>query len=165
MSETSVPTPAEIISNKPLALAGNEHHNVDTGDPVDYWHWLGQHDAYPEPALEWRGPLAFARAHGALPGIDHEFGIRWGSNDDQRVSLRVEFGSDASLLYVYDPTWESTSSSAPTSHWPRSRTPSLVPCSSVSTWLLRTSSRCSHTCCRFARLRDPSYECGQRGTR
>ena len=106
MSETSVPTPAEIISNKPLALAGNEHHNVDTGDPVDYWHWLGQHDAYPEPALEWRGPLAFARAHGALPGIDHEFGIHWGSKRDQRVRLRVEVGAETGLLYVYDPTWD-----------------------------------------------------------
>ena len=80
--------------------------SAPTGDPVDHSCRFQQHDAYPQPALEWRGPLAFARAHGAVPGIDHDFGMRWGSNRDQRVSLRVEFGADAGLLYVYDPTWD-----------------------------------------------------------
>jgi hypothetical protein len=30
----------------------------------------------------------------------------WGSNDDQRVSLRLEDGDETGLLYVYDPTWD-----------------------------------------------------------
>ena len=106
MSEASVPAQAEIISDKLVALAGTDHQSVDTGGPVGDWDRPGQHDAYPQPALEWRGPVAFARAYAAVPGIDHDFGSRWGSNDDQRVSLRLEFGADTGLLYVYDPTWD-----------------------------------------------------------
>ena len=106
MSEASVPAQAEIISDKLVALAGNEHHHVDAGNPGEHWYRLGQHDAYPQPALGWRGPLAFARAPGTIPGSDHDFGSRWGSNGDQRVSLRVELGCEEGLLYVYDPTWD-----------------------------------------------------------
>jgi hypothetical protein len=57
-------------------------------------------------ALEWRGPIGFARTYGAVPGIHHDFGIRCGPNGDQPVSLRVELGADAGLLYVYDLTWD-----------------------------------------------------------
>ena len=106
MSEASVPSQAEIISGKLVTLVGNEPHNVDTGDPVDHSYWFQQNDACPHPALDWRGPLAFARAHEALPGIDHEFGTRWGSKRDQRVRLRVEVGAETGLLYAYDPTWD-----------------------------------------------------------
>jgi hypothetical protein len=106
MSEASFPDQSESISDQPVASAGKEHHNVDTGDPVDGRYRLGRRDAYPESALEWRGPVAFARAHGAVPGIDHDFGTSWGPNGDQRVSLRVEVGADAGLLAVYDPTWD-----------------------------------------------------------
>ena len=106
MSEGSVPAQAESISDKLVAWAGNEHQSVDKGDPVGYWDRLGQHDVYPQPVLEWRGPVAFARAYAAAPGIDHDFGMRWGSNRDQRVSLRVEDGAETGLLYVYDPTWD-----------------------------------------------------------
>ena len=106
MSEASVPAQAEITSDKLVALAGNEHQSVDKGDPVDHWYRLRQFDATPVPVLEWRGPVAFAKAYGALPGIDHEFGTRWGSNDDQRVSLRLADGDETGLLYVYDPTWD-----------------------------------------------------------
>jgi hypothetical protein len=60
----------------------------------------------PEPVLEWRGPVAFARAYGAVPGVDHDFGTSWGPNSDQRVSLRAELGCEQGLLYVYDPTWD-----------------------------------------------------------
>ena len=106
MSEASVPDKSEIISDKLVTLAGNEAQNVDRGDLVDDWHRLGLAHACRHPALEWRGPVAFARACGAVPGIDHDFWRRLGSNGDQRVSLRVEVGSDTGLLYVYDPTWD-----------------------------------------------------------
>ena len=106
MSEASVPDKSEIISDKLVTLAGNEAQNVDRGDLVDDWHRLGLAHACRHPALEWRGPVAFARACGALPGIDHDFWRRLGSNGDQRVSLHTEVGTDAGLLYVYDPTWD-----------------------------------------------------------
>ena len=106
MSEASVPDQSEIISDKLVTSAGNEHHDVNPADPVDHWHRLGQHDATRVSVLEWIGPVAFARAYGAVPGIDHDFGARWGYNGDQRVSLHTEVGTDAGLLYVYDPTWD-----------------------------------------------------------
>ena len=106
MREASVPDQFDRTSDKLVALAGNETQTVDTGDPVAGWYRVGLHDTYRQPALEWRGPVSFARAYGADPGIERDFGSRWGSNDDQRVSLRVEVGSDAGLLYVYDPTWD-----------------------------------------------------------
>ena len=106
MSEASLPDQSELSPDKLIALVGNEVRDVDTGYPIDHWYWLGQHDVYPEPVLEWRGPVSFARAHAAVPGIERDFGSRWGSNGDQRVSLRVEVGSNTGLLYVYDPTWD-----------------------------------------------------------
>jgi hypothetical protein len=106
MSEASVPDQSERSSDKLVALADNEHHSVDTGDSVDGWYRPWQHVACRQPALEWRGPVSFARTHAAVPGIERDFGSRWGSNGDQRVSLRVEVGSDTGLLYAYDPTWD-----------------------------------------------------------
>ena len=106
MSEAPLPDQSDRSPDKLIALVGNEVRDVDTGYPIDHWYWLGQHDVYPEPVLEWRGPVSFARAHAAVPGIERDFGSRWGSNGDQRVSLRVEVGSDTGLLYVYDPTWD-----------------------------------------------------------
>ncbi|MHB8186295.1 MAG: hypothetical protein ACYDDU_09425 [Dermatophilaceae bacterium] len=106
MSEATLPDQSWRIPDKLIALAGNDFRNVDTGDPVNDWDRLRQHNAYPEPVLEWRGPVAFAKAYGSVPGIDHEFGMRWGSNRDQRVSLRVELSCEQGLLYVYDPTWD-----------------------------------------------------------
>lgn len=106
MGQTSVPDRSESILDKLVAFAGNEHQNVEAGDPVDHSYRLGQHGSNPQPALGWQGPLAFARGHAAAPGIDHHFGTRWGSNGDQRVSLRVEVGATAGLLYVYDATWD-----------------------------------------------------------
>jgi hypothetical protein len=106
MGKGSVPDQSESISDKLIALAGNEHHNVETSDPVDDRFTLGQHDTDTQPALKWRGPVVFARAHGAAPGIDHHFGSRWGSKGDQRVILRVEVGCENGLLYAYDPTWD-----------------------------------------------------------
>jgi len=59
-----------------------------------------------EAGLTWMGPATFhAQFHGA-PGIDHDFGMRWGANGDQRLSLRVPVGGDRGLLYAHDPTWD-----------------------------------------------------------
>ncbi len=58
-----------------------------------------------EAGLTWMGPAAF---HAQFPpaGVDHDFGMRWGANGDQRLSLRLPVGRDHGLLYVYDPTWD-----------------------------------------------------------
>jgi len=106
MRESSVPEQSESISDKLVASSGNKHHNVGAGDPADHWFRPWQRVACRQPTLEWRGPVSFARAHTVVPGIERDFGSRWGSNGDQRVSLRVEVGSDTGLLYVYDPTWD-----------------------------------------------------------
>ena len=104
MRKTSVAGQSGTISDQRVALAGNEPSNV--GDPVDDWYRLRQQDVYRQPALEWSGPVAFTGAYRIFCGIEHDFGTRWGSNGDQRVSLRVEVGSNTGLLYVYDPTWD-----------------------------------------------------------
>lgn len=59
-----------------------------------------------EAEVAWVGPLQFHRQYADLRGIDHDYGMRWGSNGDQRVSLRRPVGGDRGLLYVYDPTWD-----------------------------------------------------------
>ena len=102
MSQASVPDQSESISDELTAFAGNEK----WVNPGDRWYWPTQPDAFPEPVQGWRGPMAFSRAFGTTPGIDHDFGMRWGLNRDQRVSLRVELGCEEGLLYVYDPTWD-----------------------------------------------------------
>ena len=140
MRESSVPEQSESISDKLVASSGNKHHNVGAGDPADHWFRPWQRVACRQPTLEWRGPVSFARAHTVVPGIERDFGSRWGSNGDQRVSLRVEVGSDTGLLYVYDPTWDEYAvigSDVPPS--PRSRMRSLARRGSVSTHLSRTS--------------------------
>ena len=106
MSESLVPDHSGSIFDKRVALAGDEARNVDPDDPVDHWYRLGLHHAYRHPVLEWTGPVAFARTYGAVSGVEHGFGTCWGSNGDQRVSIRVRVGGDAGLLYVYDPTWD-----------------------------------------------------------
>ena len=106
MSEAPVPDHSGSIFDELVALAGDESRNVDADDPVDHWYRLGLHHAYRHRVLEWTGPVAFARAYGAVSGIEHDFGTCWGSNGDQRVSIRVGVGGDAGLLYVHDPTWD-----------------------------------------------------------
>jgi hypothetical protein len=105
MSEASVPDHSGSIFGKLVALDRDEARNVDADDPVDHWYRLGLHHAYRHPVLEWTGPVAFARTYGAVSGIEHDFGTCWGSNGDQRVSIRMGLGG-AGLLYVYDPTWD-----------------------------------------------------------
>jgi hypothetical protein len=58
-----------------------------------------------EAGLAWRGLAAF---HAQFPpgGLDHDFGMRWGANGDQRLSLRLPAGREDGLLYAYDPTWD-----------------------------------------------------------
>jgi len=106
MSEASVPDQSDGTSDRVVVSAGNGAQNVDADDPVDNWYRLGLHHAYRHAVLEWTGPVAFARTYGAVPGIEHDFGTCWGSNGDQRVSIRVGLGDGAGLLYVHDPTWD-----------------------------------------------------------
>lgn len=54
----------------------------------------------------WIGPMAFASQFGSLPGVDHDYGMRWGQAGAQRISLRRPVASDRGLLYAYDPTWD-----------------------------------------------------------
>lgn len=106
MRQTSVPDQSNGTSSSPSALTGNEGQAVDPVEHIDYSFGPERPDSDPEPSLEWKGPFAFARAHGTVPSIDHDFGSSWGSNGDQRVSLRLEVGANTGLLYVYDPTWD-----------------------------------------------------------
>jgi hypothetical protein len=57
-------------------------------------------------ALAWTGPQAFKAAYGHLPGIDREYGMRWGERHEQRISLRRTANANEGLLYAYDPTWD-----------------------------------------------------------
>ncbi len=63
------------------------------------------HPAGVAAGLAWMGPAAF---HAQFPpaGLDHDFGMRWGANGDQRLSLRLPAGRDDGLLYAYDPKWD-----------------------------------------------------------
>jgi len=54
----------------------------------------------------WLGPMAFAAQFGPLPGVDHDYGMRWGPAGEQRISLRHPVAGDRGLLYAYDPTWD-----------------------------------------------------------
>lgn len=56
--------------------------------------------------LDWLGPKAFQARYGRVPGIDQDYGMRWGRNGDQRISLRRQPGACEGLLYAYDPTWD-----------------------------------------------------------
>ena len=54
----------------------------------------------------WLGPVAFRAQYASTPGVDHDYGMRWGAAGDQRISLRHRPGAAAGLLYAYDPTWD-----------------------------------------------------------
>ena len=56
--------------------------------------------------LEWIGPKAFQARYGELPGIDHDYGMRWGASQDTRISLRHPTDATAGLLYAYNATWD-----------------------------------------------------------
>jgi hypothetical protein len=58
-------------------------------------------------ALDWMGPRAFKTRYGVQPGVDRDFGMRWGPRHDQRVSHRRDtLDSPTGLLYAYDLTWD-----------------------------------------------------------
>jgi len=59
-----------------------------------------------DAALAWLGPIPFHQQHRAVPGIELDYGMRWGSSRDQRVSLPNLVAADRGLLYVYDRTWD-----------------------------------------------------------
>jgi len=67
---------------------------------------FGHRSADVEAGLTWMGPATFHAQFHDAPGIDHDFGMRWGANGDQRLSLRVPVGDDRGTLYAYDPTWD-----------------------------------------------------------
>ena len=54
----------------------------------------------------WLEPMAFKSQFGTRPGIDHDYGMRWGTAGEQRISLRHPVAGDRGLLYAYDPTWD-----------------------------------------------------------
>jgi hypothetical protein len=92
-------------------------------------------------------------------------GTSWGPNGDQRVSLRIELGGEAGLLYVHDPTWDEYAVLG-----------SDVPLTAVEDAFGRALRlgeqaavedfvRCSRTRWRFASLAARANECGERGTR
>ena len=56
--------------------------------------------------LEWIGPQAFDARFGDVPGIDRDFGMRWGDRGDRRISLRRTPDATSGLLYAYDPLWD-----------------------------------------------------------
>jgi hypothetical protein len=55
---------------------------------------------------EWFGPNAFRARHGDVPGIDRDFGMRWGERGDIRISLRSTLEATSGMLYAYDPLWD-----------------------------------------------------------
>jgi hypothetical protein len=59
-----------------------------------------------KPALEWLGRKAFDARHGDIPGIDHDYGMRWGATGNQRISFRRPTSATEGMLYAYDPTWD-----------------------------------------------------------
>ncbi len=59
-----------------------------------------------EPTLEWLGRKAFDARYGDAPGIDHDYGMRWGAVGNQRISYRRHTAATEGMLYAYDPTWD-----------------------------------------------------------
>lgn len=54
---------------------------------------------------EWIGPQAFSAQYGQIPGVDRDYGMRWGDRGDQRISWRAPLDASTGLLYAYDPLW------------------------------------------------------------
>jgi hypothetical protein len=67
----------------------------------------GRAPSDPAPAsLTWVGPQAFTAAYGHVPGIDRDYGMRWGERREQRITLRRTANTHEGLLYAFDPTWD-----------------------------------------------------------
>ena len=54
---------------------------------------------------EWIGPQGFSAQWGHIPGVDRDYGMRWGERGDQRISWRAPLDASTGLLYAYDPLW------------------------------------------------------------
>lgn len=54
---------------------------------------------------QWIGPQAFSAQYGHIPGVDRDYGMRWGDRGDQRISWRAPLDAGTGLLYAYDPLW------------------------------------------------------------
>jgi hypothetical protein len=57
--------------------------------------------------LEWMGPHAFEARYGTRPWFERDFGMWWGTRQNQRVSHRCAMQeSPTGLFYAYDLAWE-----------------------------------------------------------
>lgn len=95
-------TAFEVADRLSAALADGEH-NVDflLAGALE-----GAPSAAATPAsLEWIGPQAFSAQYGHIPGVDRDYGMRWGERGDQRISWRAPLDASHGLLYAYDPLW------------------------------------------------------------
>jgi hypothetical protein len=91
----------EIADRLTVALAGGEH-DVDfllsralEGAPAASTGWP-----------QWLGPGAFRAKYGHVPGVDRDYGMRWGEKGNQRISWRAPLDASRGLLYAYDPLWD-----------------------------------------------------------
>ena len=90
----------EVADRLTDALADGEH-NVDLL-------LAGALEGVPAAAPtspEWIGPQAFSAQYGHIPGVDRDYGMRWGERGDQRISWRAPLDANNGLLYAYDPLW------------------------------------------------------------
>lgn len=90
----------EIADRLTGALSGGEH-NVD----VLLCGALQRASVVAGTSPEWIGPQAFSSKYGHLPGVDRDYGMRWGDRGDQRMSWRAPLDASTGLLYAYDPLW------------------------------------------------------------
>ena len=54
---------------------------------------------------QWLGPQAFRAQYRHFPGVDRDYGMRWGEKRNQRISWRAPLDASRGLLYAYDPLW------------------------------------------------------------
>ena len=91
----------EVADRLTGALADGEH-NVDALLAAA----LEPAPARPAAEPEWIGPQAFRAQYGHVPGVDRDFGMRWGRRGNQRISWRAPLDAGRGLLYAYDPIWD-----------------------------------------------------------
>jgi hypothetical protein len=91
----------EVADRVTGALADGEH-NLDS---LLSRAMRGAPSAAPH-SPRWLGPRAFRAQYGHVPGVDRDFGMRWGERGSQRISLRAPLDADHGLLYAYDPLWD-----------------------------------------------------------
>lgn len=90
----------EVADHLTGALAEGEH-NVDLLLSAA----LQRAPVVAQTSPEWIRPHAFSAQFGHLPGVDRDYGMRWGERGDQRISWRAPLDASTGLLYAYDPLW------------------------------------------------------------